>query len=144
MLSLWQAELSARPAHEATTAQGKRNMRDYKDTESDLMPLFENLFHEKVDGTVLNHLRIIVDRCEEREYVVAASEYIKLTIGNATWPIGVTQVGIHARANRGRLEDGKIKHLMKDEEARRYLTSFKRLMTRCQALNPTVPSKMFG
>ena len=66
---------------------------------------------------------------------------MKLAIGNAPWPIGVTMVGIHERTGREKIESSKVAHVMNDEEQRKYLTSVKRLMTYCQKRFPAPPSK---
>ena len=68
--------------------------------------------------------------------------YIRLAIGNAPWPIGVTMVGIHDRAGRTKISTNNIAHIMNDEQQRKYLTSIKKLMTFYQQKHPTAPSKM--
>ncbi len=40
---------------------------------------------------------------EERNYRKANDSYILLAIGNAAWPVGVTQWGIHDRAGNDRV-----------------------------------------
>ena len=37
------------------------------------------------------------------EYTLAQDRYLELAIGNAPWPSGVTNVGIHERAGRTRI-----------------------------------------
>ncbi|KAK8630702.1 hypothetical protein V6N13_079483 [Hibiscus sabdariffa] len=67
--------------------------------------------------------------------------YIKMAIGNAPWPIGVTVVGIHERSAREKIYTNSVAHIMNDETTRKYLQSVKRLMTFCRRRYPTVPSK---
>lgn len=68
-------------------------------------------------------------------------QYIKLAIGNAPWPIGVTMVGIHERSAREKIYTNSVAHIMNDETTRKYLQSVKRLMTLCQRRYPADPSK---
>jgi pre-mRNA-splicing factor 18 len=72
----------------------------------------------------------------------ACDWYVKLAIGNAPWPIGVTMVGIHARTGREKIEASKVAHVMNDELQRKYITGLKRLMTFAQEIFPTDPSRM--
>ena len=77
----------------------------------------------------------------KRDYLAAMDHYIKLAIGNAPWPIGVTMVGIHERSAREKIYTNSVAHIMNDETTRKYLQSVKRLMTFCQRRYPTLPSK---
>ena len=77
----------------------------------------------------------------KRDYLAAMDQYIKLAIGNAPWPIGVTMVGIHERSAREKIYTNSVAHIMNDETTRKYLQSIKRLMTLCQRRYPALPSK---
>lgn len=79
--------------------------------------------------------------CRRRDYLAATDEYIKLAIGNAPWPIGVTMVGIHERSAREKICASSVAHIMNNETTRKYLQSVKRLMTFCQRRRPTDPSR---
>lgn len=62
-----------------------------------MKPFFKMVKKREVDANVM--LRV-VDMCHwvhRREYVKANDSYLRLSIGNAPWPIGVTAVGIHER-----------------------------------------------
>ena len=48
----------------------------------------------------MNGILQIVRHCKDGEFVKANDCYIDIAIGRAAWPIGVTMVGIHARAGR--------------------------------------------
>lgn len=76
-----------------------------------------------------------------RDYLAAMDHYIRMAIGNAPWPIGVTMVGIHERSAREKIYTNSVAHVMNDETTRKYLQSVKRLMTFCQRRYPTMPSK---
>lgn len=77
----------------------------------------------------------------KRDYLAAMDQYIKMAIGNAPWPIGVTMVGIHERSAREKIYTNSVAHIMNDETTRKYLQSVKRLMTFCQRRYPANPSK---
>lgn len=82
---------------------------------------------------------------KERNYQYAYEVYLKLSIGNAPWPIGVTSVGIHERSAREKIShvrntQGQA-HIMNDEATRKYLQAIKRLMTFVQRAYPTDPSR---
>ncbi|KAM1693114.1 hypothetical protein ACFX15_031740 [Malus domestica] len=44
---------------------------------------------------------VVVRCCMKRDYLAAMDQYIKLAIGNAPWPIGVTMVGSPPVFTRG-------------------------------------------
>lgn len=71
----------------------------------------------------------------------ASDAYLQMAIGNAPWPIGVTMVGIHARTGREKIFAQHVAHVLNDETQRKYIQALKRLMTQCQRMFPTVPSK---
>ena len=77
----------------------------------------------------------------KRDYLAAMDEDIRLAIGNAPWPIGVTMVGIHERSAHEKICTNSVAHIMNDETTRKYLQSVKRLVTFCQRRYPTDPSK---
>ncbi|EFN54692.1 hypothetical protein CHLNCDRAFT_15571, partial [Chlorella variabilis] len=70
--------------------------------------------------------------------------YMGVSIGNAAWPIGVTQVGLHERSAREKIRLGyssAVAHIMNDEATRKFIQALKRLMTFCQRRYPTDPSR---
>ena len=90
---------------------------------------------------ILDGLYLIVQYTMMKEYVRAHDKYLELAIGNAPWPMGVTMVGIHERAGRAKIFSSQVAHILNDENNRRMLQSVKRLLTVCQRLYPTDPSK---
>ena len=142
ILKEWADHLEGRPDEEKNCVQGKIALKTFKQSKEYLRPLLKQLKKKRLEGTILSHLVSIVNFCKDREYVKATDWYIRLSIGNAPWPIGVTNVGIHERTASERLHVSKTAHVMNDEEKRKYLTSMKRLMTYCQMLYPSDPSKM--
>ena len=73
---------------------------------------------------------------------MAGDAYIRMAIGNAAWPIGVTAVGLHMRAAREKVGEGKQAHVMNDESQRKYITTLKRLVSFAQRKYPSDPSRM--
>lgn len=65
-----------------------------------------------------------------REYLRANDAYLRLSIGNAPWPIGVTMVGIHERSGREKIFSNNVAHVLNDETSRKYIQSLKRLVRR--------------
>ena len=143
MLREWAADLAARPGTVKGTAKGKVATKTQKQCKDYMRPFFKMCKAKNLSRDILPHIVRIVTSCKEGEYVVANDAYILLAIGNAAWPIGVTQVGIHARAGRERIEESQTKqaHVMNDECARKYITAIKRCMTYCQTKYPSSPSK---
>ncbi len=75
---------------------------------------------------VVRYLAEIVYYMQTRSYQRANDAYLRLSIGNAAWPIGVTSVGIHERSAREKIGDGKIAHVLNDEVSRKYIQAVKR------------------
>lgn len=63
---------------------------------------------------------------QTRQYIKANDAYLKLSIGNAPWPIGVTMVGIHERSGREKIFSQHVAHVLNDEVSRKYIQSLKR------------------
>lgn len=63
---------------------------------------------------------------QTREYIKANDAYLRLSIGNAPWPIGVTMVGIHERSGREKIFSNNVAHVLNDEVSRKYIQSLKR------------------
>ncbi|KAG8485527.1 hypothetical protein CXB51_019058 [Gossypium anomalum] len=101
-------------------------------------PVFE---WQVLPDDIRQALLVVVECCMKRDYLAAMDHYIKMAIGNAPWPIGVTMVGIHERSAREKIYTNSVAHIMNDETTRKYLQSVKRLMTFCQRRYPTLPSK---
>ena len=70
---------------------------------------------------ILSSLYIIVNYCMLKEYIKANDVYMKLCIGNAPWPLGVTMVGIHERSGRTKIYSSEVAHILNDETKRKYL-----------------------
>ena len=53
--------------------------------------------------------------------VQASDIYLKMAIGNAPWPIGVDQVGIHMRPSRETISMRYVAHVLNDETQRKFI-----------------------
>lgn len=91
-----------------------------------LKKLRKNTLHEDLFVS----LATLTMYLQQKEFRQANDTYIKMSIGNAAWPIGVTAVGIHARAAQERITGKEqVANVMKSEDTRRWLTAVKRLVT---------------
>ncbi|EQC27320.1 hypothetical protein SDRG_14845 [Saprolegnia diclina VS20] len=141
MLGRWEEALAARPESVKRSAQGKIATRTMKQCKDYIRPLFRLCKSNTVPDDILKNLVDIVGFCKAGEFVSANDSYIKLAIGNAAWPIGVTMVGIHERTGREKINSNKQAHVMNNELQRKYLTSVKRLITFAQSITDVLPSK---
>ncbi|SPO04510.1 related to potassium channel regulatory factor [Cephalotrichum gorgonifer] len=106
-------------------------------TRESLKPLFRKFEKDDLDPTILTPIVEIVKAAQERRYVDANNGYLRLSIGKAAWPIGVTMVGIHERSAREKLHTGTAKgHVLGDEVTRKFLQGIKRCLTFAQARWP--------
>ncbi|XP_062085700.1 uncharacterized protein LOC133791798 [Humulus lupulus] len=141
LLNEWKQELNEMQDAEKRTAKGKSMVATFKQCARYLHPLFKFCRKKVLPDDIRQALMLFVDCCMRRDYLAAMDHYIKLAIGNAPWPIGVTMVGIHERSAREKIYTNSVAHIMNDETTRKYLQSVKRLMTFCQRRYPTMPSK---
>ncbi|KAH7661768.1 pre-mRNA-splicing factor 18 protein [Dioscorea alata] len=141
LLNEWNQELNEMPEADKRTAKGKQMVATFKQCARYLHPLFKFCRKKVLQDDIRQALMVVVKCCMKRDYLAAMDQYIKLAIGNAPWPIGVTMVGIHERSAREKIYTNSVAHIMNDETTRKYLQSVKRLMTFCQRRYPADPSK---
>lgn len=141
LLNEWKQELREMPEGGKRTAKGKSMVATFKQCARYLNPLFKFCRKKVLPDDIRQALMLMVDCCMRRDYLAAMDHYIRLAIGNAPWPIGVTMVGIHERSAREKIYTNSVAHIMNDETTRKYLQSVKRLMTFCQRRYPALPSK---
>jgi len=135
-LKEWETTLSQKPDIEKNNVVGKNATATQKQCRRYMKPLFEMLETQKCSANILSKLATMIGLCDKRMYQKANDLYLKLCIGNAPWPVGATSVGIHERAGRSRIFEGNIAHVMQDENTRKYLQSFKRIMSFLQIIRP--------
>jgi len=138
---LWGSDLNDRDPKIKMELEGKLKSARYEQTMAYLKPLLRKLKGVSLSSDILGHLGEIVRHCIARDYVKASDQYLQMAIGNAPWPIGVTNPGIHARTGREKISTSLVAHVLNDETQRKYIQGLKRIMTYCQKKFPADPSK---
>jgi len=138
VLKEWDVALAHRPESVKTSYQGKQAYNAMVQARENMRPLFKKLEKGEVEDGILEPVVEIVIAAQERRYVDANDGYLRLSIGKAAWPIGVTMVGIHERSAREKLHesDKGAAHIMSDEVTRKYLQSIKRCLSFAQTRWP--------
>ncbi|GMH44048.1 hypothetical protein BSKO_11982 [Bryopsis sp. KO-2023] len=141
----WRDDLDARSTEASETRSGHQASMSFWQNMKWMEPLFERLKKRQLPDDTVAGLWMIVEAMKDRNYQYGYEVYLKLAIGNAPWPIGVTSVGIHERSAREKIShvrnlQGQA-HIMNDEATRKYLQAIKRLMTFVQRAYPTEPSR---
>lgn len=100
------------------------------ETKRCLFPLLVRLRKSNLDLDLLTSLATVIYHLQKNQFQRATESYMKLSIGNVAWPIGVTSVGIHARSAQSRIQgDSNVANIMIDDKTRLWITSVKRLIT---------------
>ncbi|KAF2845682.1 hypothetical protein T440DRAFT_472463 [Plenodomus tracheiphilus IPT5] len=138
VLKEWDITLARRDTEVKESYQGKQAYAAMVQARENLRPLFKKLEKGDMPDSILEPVVEIVRAAQERRYVDANDGYLRLSIGNAAWPIGVTMVGIHERSAREKLHesDKNAAHIMSDEITRKYLQSIKRCLSFAQTRWP--------
>lgn len=127
---------------EGNLAAAKRKEAILNQTTTSLLPLLEMLDTQTLDEDILNKIHSVVEYCEASDYVKAHDAYMRLAIGNAAWPMGVTMVGIHERAGRSKIFTSEVAHILNDETTRKYIQMIKRLLSFAQSMAMEDPSRL--
>ncbi|GAA5962713.1 hypothetical protein JCM3765_006176 [Sporobolomyces pararoseus] len=136
VLKEWEQSLAERPESVKRSTQGKVAAATQATSAEYLKPLFKQLRKRDLADDVLLAIAEITFYMQTREYLRANDAYLRLSIGNAPWPIGVTMVGIHERSGREKIFSSNVAHALNDETSRKYIQSLKRLLTFAQAIRP--------
>jgi pre-mRNA-splicing factor 18 len=72
---------------------------------------------------------------QSRSYQKANDAYLRLSIGNAAWPLGVKSIGMHERSSDNKIAEN-VAHVLNDEVSRKYIQAVKRLLTFSQKVRP--------
>jgi pre-mRNA-splicing factor 18 len=138
VLQEWDDTLARRTVEVKTSYPGKQAYNAMVQARENLRPLFKKMEKYDLPDSVLEPVVEIVLAAQERRYVDANDGYLRLSIGKAAWPIGVTMVGIHERSAREKLHesDKNAAHIMSDEITRKYLQSIKRCLSFAQTRWP--------
>ncbi|KAF8349007.1 Prp18 domain-containing protein [Amanita rubescens] len=132
----WEETLDERPEHVKRSTQGKLAAATQVQSAQYLKPLFKTLRSRSLPVDMLTRIAEIVHYMQKRSYQRANDAYLRLSIGNAPWPIGVTMVGIHERSAREKISADQVAHVLNDEVSRKYIQSLKRLLTFSQTKYP--------
>ncbi|KAI0671978.1 pre-mRNA splicing factor [Trametes maxima] len=135
-LKEWEQWMDERPEHVKRTTQGKLAAATQRQSAEYLKPLFKLLRARNLPPDMLARIAEIVHHMQKRQYQKANDSYLRLSIGNAPWPIGVTMVGIHERSAREKISADQVAHVLNDEVSRKYIQSLKRILTFAQTKYP--------
>ncbi|KAF8588887.1 Prp18-domain-containing protein [Ramaria rubella] len=135
-LKEWEESMGQRPENIKRSMQGKLAAATQVQSAEYLKPLFKLLRSRSLPSDVLGRIAEIVHHMQMRQYQRANDSYLRLSIGNAPWPIGVTMVGIHERSAREKISSDQVAHVLNDEVSRKYIQSLKRLLTFAQTKYP--------
>eukprot|EP00798_Chlamydomonas_sp_ICE-L_P010079 gene10079-7976_t len=141
----WGEDLERRPEEVKESGSGYQSTLTYRQTMKYLEPLYERLKARSLHDELRTGMWMMVSAMKERNYLYANDIYIRLAVGTAAWPIGVTQVGIHERSAREKISHSMNSsgsaHIMNDEATRKFLQAIKRIITFVQRAYPTDPSR---
>jgi len=148
VLTEWSAALAGRAKEDAQSTAGIAAANNYRSALEDLKPLVRRLEaavynpvpkpDAPTSSTPLPHDALltpvveILHLTQKRHYRDAVDAYLRLSIGKAAWPIGVTMVGIHERSAREKLHEDGVAHILSDEGTRKWLQSLKRVVSFAQ------------
>lgn len=133
----WQIALARRDEATKTSSSGRAAYSAMTQARGNMVPLFRKFEKGEVEKSILAPIVEIVKCCQSRRYVDANDAYLRLSIGKAAWPIGVTMVGIHERSAREKLHaSDNAAHIMSDEITRKFLQSIKRCLSFAQTRWP--------
>jgi len=137
VLREWEIALARRSLEVKESFQGRKAHDAMLQARDNMRPFFKRMEKSDIPDDVLAPVTEIVRAAQERRYVDANDGYLRLSIGKAAWPIGVTMVGIHERSAREKLHGENTQaHIMSDEVTRKYLQSIKRCLTFAQTRWP--------
>jgi len=142
MMTLWGKELNERGEDDKMTLRGKMDSGTFTQTKMYIKPLLKLLKKNTMSDDIRDSLSSMVKYIMHKDYILANEKYMEMAIGNAPWPIGVTNAGIHARPGRERIFSKHVAHVLNDESQRRWIQGLKRLVTKSQQYFPTDPSRM--
>ncbi|KAG9247640.1 hypothetical protein BJ878DRAFT_491780 [Calycina marina] len=134
VMTEWEHALAAE--EKRNTFASKAAFNAMVQSKENMTPLFRKFENSDVDIDILKPMVEIVRAAQERRYLDANDGYLRLSIGKAAWPIGVTMVGIHERSAREKIGESEKGHVMGDEVTRKFLQSIKRCLSFAQVRWP--------
>eukprot|EP00756_Hemistasia_phaeocysticola_P051203 Hpha_TRINITY_DN26380_c0_g1::TRINITY_DN26380_c0_g1_i1::g.9418::m.9418/K12817/PRPF18, PRP18; pre-mRNA-splicing factor 18 len=143
VLLQWHILLLQRPWEVKKSFPGKRESTRHEETRAFMKPLVDALRKKGgTSGSIIEHFYAISYYTLQKEYVRANDFYLKVAIGNSSWPLGVTQTGIHSRVGGERIMSSKQAHILNNETQRKFIQGMKRLISQMQNMQPAAKSKM--
>jgi len=140
-ITMWGNELRSKPEAERISMKVRAEAVTFNQTKAYVKPLIKLLKKHKLTDDIRDSLSNMIKYVLQRDYILANERYMEMAIGNAPWPIGVTNAGIHARPGRERIFSKHVAHVLNDEFQRKYIQGLKRLMTKSQVYFKTDPSR---
>ncbi|KAF4673621.1 Pre-mRNA-splicing factor 18 [Perkinsus chesapeaki] len=137
VLKAWETQLGSRPDEIKQTAAGRNKTAQYRQSKQYLRPLLSRLKAGSLDPEIQTKLHSIAKLSGLKKYREANEFYMLLAIGDAPWPVGVTQWGIQDRAANDKIGSNQCAHILNDETTRKYIQCVKRLITKSQEMWPT-------
>ncbi|CAK9147051.1 unnamed protein product [Ilex paraguariensis] len=116
LLNEWNQELDDVTEAEKRTAKGKSMVATFKQCARYLNPLFKFRRKKVLPDNIRQALLLVVECYLKRNYLAGMNHYIKMAIGNAPWPIGVTMVGIHECSACEKIYTNNVAHVMNDRQ----------------------------
>lgn len=109
LLEEWRADMEERSEEEKRSKDGRKATDVLKQTHEFMKPFFSLFKNPKqLQDDVAQSIAEMCHYMQHKDYVKANDAYLRLAIGNAPWPIGVTGVGIHERSSRERIGANQI------------------------------------
>lgn len=108
LLKEWYAVVSNEDGSARKTQASIKELFAFNQCVNAMEPLFKMLMEGGLPEDIFIHISIIVDKLKERKYIEADEEYLRMAIGNAPWPMGVTNVGIHDRVAREKISMNQV------------------------------------
>lgn len=124
IISLWEAKPQEPP--EPYTGSMLREVK------RDIVKLLYKLRSGKLEDSILLSLATVIYYIQQKNFVKANESYMKLSIGNVAYPIGIRDVGIHARHALLKItgeDKSTIANVMKSESFRKWILAVKRLIS---------------
>jgi len=136
----WETVLTVKAKEAPNDATFKLDKAQYRQCKQYLRPLRRSLRANDISPDIISSLARIANLCEKRHYKAMQEAYMRLAIGNKPWPMGVTFVTFHDRANRHKIGEGQVAHVLDDETTRKYVQMVKRLCSFCETRWPIDPT----
>lgn len=131
--NLYIHELLQRWSEVTDEYQGGESM--FTDTKKNLLPLLVKLRKNELPDKLLITLSSILYHLQQgtkNDIESSLQLYLKLSIGDVAWPIGVSDVGIHSRSAQhkiSRFGNTEVANIMIDEPTRLWIICIKRLIS---------------